>query len=78
MSGLGISGHLGGRFEFFKNFFVQMNAATGFMMQSRVKTRPNDYDSYARQRFGYAAGELVIGGLFYIRPKNDCNSCPNW
>ena len=78
MSGLGISGHLGGRFEFFKHFFVQMNAATGFMMQSRVKTRPNDYDSYARQRFGYASGEFVIGGLFYIRPKNDCNSCPNW
>ncbi len=78
MSGLGISGHLGGRFEFFKHFFVQMNAATGFMMQSRVKIRPNDYDSYARQRFGYASGEIVIGGLFYIHTKNDCNTCPNW
>jgi len=78
LSGIGLSTHLGGRFEFFKHFFVQMNAATGFMMQSRVKTRPNDYDAYARQRFGYASGEIVIGGLFYIRPKNDCNSCPNW
>lgn len=78
MSGLGVSAHLGGRFEFFQHFFVQMNAASGFMMQSKVRTRPNDYDAYARQRFGYAAGEVLIGGLFYIRSKNDCNSCPHW
>ncbi|NBX81127.1 MAG: hypothetical protein EBQ94_12260 [Flavobacteriales bacterium] len=78
MSGLGVSAHLGGRFEFFQHFFVQMNAASGFMMQSRVKIRPNDYDAYARQRFGYAAGEILVGGLFYIRSKNDCNSCPHW
>lgn len=78
LSGLGVSAHLGGRFEFFKHFYVQMNAASGFLMQSRVKTRPNDYDSHARQRFGYASGEIVLGGLFYIHTKNDCNSCPNW
>jgi len=78
MSGLGLSAHLGGRFEFYKHFFVQMNAAAGFMLQSRVRTRPNDYDAYARQRFGYAAGAIVVGGLIYIRSKNDCNSCPNW
>lgn len=78
MSGLGFSGHLGGRFEFYKRFFVQMNTAAGFMLQSRVRTRPNDYDAYARQRFGYASGAIVVGGFIYIRPKNDCNSCPNW
>jgi hypothetical protein len=78
VSGFGVSGHLGARFEFFKHFFIQANVAGGFMMQSRVMIRANDYDSYARHRFGYGAGEIVMGGLFYIRPKNDCNSCPSW
>jgi len=78
MSGIGFSGHARARFEFFKHVFIQLNGSSGFLLQSRVRTRPNDYDAYARQRFGYAAGEIVVGGLIYIRSKNDCNSCPNW
>lgn len=78
MSGLGISAHAGARFEFYKNFFLQFNTAGGFINQIQVDTRPNDYNSHAKQKFGYAATELVAGALFYFRPKNGCDSCPQW
>ncbi len=78
MSGFGLSAHAGARFEFYKHFFLQFNAAAGFMYQVHVDTRPNDYDSYAKQKFGYSASELVVGALFYFRPKNGCDSCPHW
>ncbi len=78
MSGMGISAHLGARFEFWKHFFVQINGAGGLLNQTRVDTRPDDYDSYARQRIGYAATEIVAGGLFYFKPKKGCDSCPQW
>lgn len=78
VSGLGFSAHVGGRFEFFKHLFFQVNGATGGMVQMRVRTRPNDVESYAKQKFMYGTVEAVIGGFIYIRPKNDCNSCPHW
>ncbi len=77
VSGYGISGHLGIRLEFWKHLFVQTNLAGGFMHQTRVKTRPTGTD-HAKQKFGYIASETAVGFLFYIRPTNDCNSCPHW
>lgn len=76
-SGYGISGHLGVRFEFWRHLFVQTNLAGGFIHQVNVKTRPTGTD-HAKQRFGYIASETMVGFLFYIRPTNDCNSCPHW
>ena len=76
-SGYGISGHLGVRFEFWRHLFVQTNLAGGFIHQVNVKTRPTGTD-HAKQRFGYIASETVVGFLFYVRPTNDCNSCPHW
>lgn len=78
MSGFGLSAHVGARFEFWKHFFVQANGAGGFMNQANVDTRPDDYNSFAKQKFGYAAIEIVAGALFYFKPKNGCDSCPQW
>jgi hypothetical protein len=78
MSGFGLSAHLGTRFEFFRHFFIQANASGGFMNQMRVDTRPNDYNSFAKQKFGFGAFEVVAGGLFYFKPKKGCDSCPQW
>lgn len=78
MSGFGLSAHAGVRLEFFKHFFIQMNGAAGFINQVNVDTRPNDYNSGAKQKFGYAASEIVGGALFYFKPKNGCDSCPHW
>jgi hypothetical protein len=78
MSGVGASAHLGIRFEFFKHFFLQANNSVGFLYQHRVKTRGNDPYAYARQSLGYFQTDLVLGGIFYLRPKDNCNTCPNW
>jgi hypothetical protein len=78
LSGVGLSAQAGLRFEFFKHFFLQSNVAMGVLLQNRVKTSPVDYSAYARQRFGYIEGNLVLGALFYIRPTNGCDSCPSW
>ena len=78
LSGLGISGHAGMRFEFFKHVFLQTNVATGFMRQMSVRTRSTDYGAFARQSLGYIEGNVVLGALFYIRPTNSCDSCPVW
>lgn len=78
MSGYGASAHLGARFEFFKHVFLQTNLSGGMMHQVKVKTRPNDPSAYARQFYGYGEMDVVIGFLLYIRPTNNCNSCPHW
>lgn len=78
MSGYAISAHVGARLEFFRHVFLQGNLGGGFMHQVRVKTRPNDASAFARQKYGYLERNLVLGFLLYLRPTNDCNSCPKW
>jgi hypothetical protein len=78
LSGVGASAHLGIRFEFFRHFFLQANNSVGFLYQHRVKTRGNDPYAYARQSLGYFQSDIVLGGIFYLRPKDNCNTCPNW
>lgn len=78
MSGLGVSGHLGLRAEFFRHVFVAANVSGGFIDQIRVKTRPNDYDSHAKQMFLFGERDIVVGALFYLNKKDKCNTCPNW
>jgi hypothetical protein len=78
LSGIGASGHFGLRAEFFKHLFVAANIQGGFMGQYRVKTRPNDYDSNAKQAFLYGQRDIVVGALFYLKQSDKCNTCPNW
>ncbi|MEY2997055.1 MAG: hypothetical protein RIQ82_434 [Bacteroidota bacterium] len=78
LSGVGASGHLGLRAEFFKHLFIAANIQGGFMGQYRVKTRPNDYDSHAKQAFLYGQRDIVVGALFYLKQSDKCNTCPNW
>ena len=77
LSGYGLSLHSGFRFVFWKHFFLQANFAGGLMHQVKAKTRPVD-GHYASHVFTYGAVEGLFGFLFYIRPTNDCNSCPQW
>ncbi len=78
LSGYGVSGHASLRFEFFRHVFVQASAGGGFHHQVKVRNRPRDPSAYARQAYGYASFECVLGFLFYIKGKNKCDSCPNW
>lgn len=78
LSGYGISGHIGLRLEFFKHVFLQGNFNGGFLHQLNVKTRPDEPAARAKHHYGYGQVDAVLGFLFYIRPTNDCNSCPHW
>jgi hypothetical protein len=77
LSGYGLSLHTGLRSIFFKNIFIQGNFACGILHQVRVQTRPGS-NSFASHAFMYGSAEGLLGFLWYLRPTNDCNSCPKW
>jgi hypothetical protein len=77
-SGFALSGHFGIRFEFFRHVFVQSNFSGGYMSQTHVGTRINDSNAFASQKFAFMQFDTNVGFLFYIRPTNNCNTCPVW
>jgi hypothetical protein len=78
LSGYGVSANVQARLEFFQHIFFQFGYGGGFMHQVNVKTRPNDATARARQTFGFMEINGVFGAMFYIKSKNNCNTCPNW
>jgi hypothetical protein len=78
LSGFAVSVHLGVRLEFFKHVFIQSNFSGGWMGQSHVRTRANDPSAFANQNLGYLQFDTNVGFLLYIRPTNNCNTCPVW
>lgn len=78
LSGFGLNGFVGARIEFFDHFFLQANAGGGFSAQTKVRTRLNDATDYARQNYAYYMVDFSVGFLLFIRPTNDCQSCPVW
>ncbi len=74
--GVGINGSL--RLEFFRHFFVSMESGLGLIHLVHVRTRPDDRDQFAKQKFGFSSYFATAGVLFYLRPKNGCDSCPHW
>lgn len=78
MSGYGLSGHVGLRFEFFKHLFFQTTLSGGYHHQLKVRTRTSDASSYARHAYGFIGFDAGIGFLLYVRPTNSCDSCPVW
>jgi hypothetical protein len=77
-SGISLSGHVGIRLEFFKHVFIQSNVSGGFMSQTSVRTRSSEPNAFAGQRFGFLQFDTNVGFLLYIRPTNNCNTCPTW
>ena len=78
LSGFLVSGQAGLRFEFFRHLFLQPTLRAGFIQQMNVNTRISDPNSLAKQNFAFTMFDVSLGYLFYIRPTNDCQSCPVW
>jgi hypothetical protein len=78
LSGIGLSAYAGVRFEFFKHLFVQSGFTAGYVKQFNVHTLGNDLNATAKQSFAVLQFESTIGFLLYVRPTNDCRSCPHW
>lgn len=78
LSGFAVSGYAGARFEFFRHLFIQTGFTGGYVGQLHVRTQENEPNAFAKQKFAFAQFETTIGFLLYVRPTNDCNSCPHW
>ena len=78
LSGMALSLHVDLRLEFFRHFYIQPGIGSGFMLQNNVKTRPEDFNSVASQQFGYMEAHILFGLLFYLKPINSCDACPQW
>ena len=77
ISGFALSAHAGLRFEMWDHLFLQSNVGAGYINQFKVKTRRNDFGAFAQQAMTYAEHNIVIGWLFKIKGKKDCD-CPKW
>ena len=69
VSGYAISVHPGLRLEFFNHVFLQTNLSAGFMHQVKVRTRPEDKASHAKQTYGYISPDLVLGYTWRFNKK---------
>jgi hypothetical protein len=77
MSGLGFSGDIGVRFEFFQHVFLQLGLTGGVLNQTNIKLS-NNGSSTAKQVVGYIAPSVNLGFSFFVSSKNNCGTCPKW
>lgn len=78
MSGIGVSGQLAVRLEFFNYLFLQIEGSGGRIQQFKVQNRSNDVNAFAKQGYWYGMLQLDLGINLYFRSKNACDSCPKW
>jgi len=76
-SGLGFSGDIGLRFEFYQHVFLQLGLTGGLLNQKNIKLSTNG-SSTAKQVVGFISPSINIGFSFFISQKNNCGTCPQW
>jgi hypothetical protein len=74
--GMGLSGNI--RIEFFRHVFFQAEGLMGFTHLPAVRTNSTDRNMRAKQAIGFASYNISLGLMFYLNPKNACDSCPKW
>lgn len=78
LSGINFTGNAGLRFEFFKKIYLLTNFTTGYHNQFSIRTREAEINAKAIQGVWFTQFNVAIGMLFYVRPTNDCSTCPVW
>lgn len=78
LSGIALAAHAGVRFEFFKHIYLEPSLSGGYMNQFGTRLLENEPNLFGKQQFGFLQFETTLGVLLYVRPTNDCNSCPQW
>lgn len=77
LSGLGVSGHVGMRFDFYQHIFLQAALSGGLLNQSSIQLDTNSTTS-ASHKIGYLSPEISIGFSIFAKPTNGCGTCPQW
>lgn len=76
-SGFGLSGHAGLRADFFQRLFLQTTFSGGMLKQGNIQLDQSGTVK-ASHTLGYFSPEIALGFLVYIRPTNNCGTCPQW
>lgn len=77
LSGFGVSGHLGLRFDFFQHVFLQTTLSGGFFNQGSIQLTTNS-TSTASHKMGYISPEISLGFTLFANSSNGCGTCPQW
>jgi hypothetical protein len=77
LSGFGFSSHIGVRADFFQRIFILASFSGGYLNQGSVKLSHSG-DAFAKHSMMYFSPEISLGFLVFVRPTNNCGTCPNW
>src|SRR5690554_7731278 len=77
LSGFGASAELGLRFEIIQHIFLQLGLSGGVLNQSNLKLTSNG-SATGKQVVAYISPSINLGFSFFVRPKNNCGTCPQW
>tara|TARA_R110002111_G_scaffold41290_3_gene76597 strand:- start:96 stop:950 length:855 start_codon:yes stop_codon:yes gene_type:complete len=77
LSGFGISGQLGVRFDFFQHVFLQLSLSGGLLNQGNIQLS-TDSSETASHKMGYLSPEISLGFNIFAQPTNGCGTCPQW
>lgn len=77
LSGFGVSGHLGLRFDFFQHVFLQLSLSGGLLNQGNIQLTTTE-SSTASHKMGYISPEISLGFNIFAQPTNGCGTCPQW
>lgn len=77
LSGFGVSGHMGLRFDFFQHVFLQASLSGGLFNQGNIQLTTNSTTT-ASHKMGYLSPEISIGFNIFANTSNGCGTCPQW
>lgn len=77
LSGMGFSGFVGMRFDFFQHIFLETNLVGGYLNQKNISISNNGSET-AEQKLAFISPQINLGFSFFARPTNGCGTCPQW
>lgn len=77
MSGIGFSGLVGLRADFFQHVYLEANLVGGYLNQGNIDLSNNGGET-ASQKTAFISPQFNLGFSFFVRPTNGCGTCPNW
>lgn len=77
LSGMGFSGFIGMRFDFFQHIYLETNLVGGYLNQNNISISSNGSET-AEQKVAFISPQINLGFSFFVRPTNGCGTCPQW
>jgi len=75
LSGIGFNASIGIRTVFWQSVYLQMNFTGGALNHRNIDLGQNRSLNHVTP---YFSPEIGIGFSYFVRPTNNCNTCPQW